>query len=54
MEDPPGRRILHRLLQECFQVTENAPLLMELGWALTVVPDCMVIGSRPGVLLVRG
>jgi hypothetical protein len=25
---------------------------MELGWAFTVEPDCMVIGSMPGVLLV--
>ena len=25
---------------------------MELGWAFTVEPDCMVIGSRCGVLLV--
>jgi hypothetical protein len=28
-------------------------LLIELGWAFTVEPDCMVIGSMCGVLLVR-
>lgn len=33
-------------------MTENAPLLMLDGCALTVDPDCMVIGSIPGVLLV--
>ena len=33
-------------------MTENAPLLMLDGCALTVDPDCIVIGSMPGVLLV--
>jgi hypothetical protein len=35
-------------------VTLKEPLLMELGWAFTVEPDCIVIGSMPGVLLVSG
>jgi hypothetical protein len=33
-------------------VTEKLPELMELGFAFTVDPDCIVIGSMPGVLLV--
>jgi hypothetical protein len=37
---------------ECFQATEKAPELMELGWAFTVEPDFIVIGSRFFVLLV--
>src|ERR1700756_1974203 len=39
--------------QACFQVTENDPLLMLDGWALTVEPDCIVMASIPRVLLVR-
>ena len=52
VEDPPRRRVLRWPSYECFQVTEKAPLLMELGWALTVEPDFIVIGSMCGVLLV--
>lgn len=33
-------------------MTEKAPLLIELGLAFTVEPDCMVIGSMFLVLLV--
>jgi hypothetical protein len=38
--------------QECCQVSEKAPELMLLGLAFTVDPDCIVIGSMFGVLLV--
>jgi hypothetical protein len=52
VEGPPRKRALHGRFYECFQATEKAPLLIELGCALTVEPDCMVIGSMCGVLLV--
>jgi hypothetical protein len=50
VEDPPRGRVLRWPSYECFQATEKAPLLMELGWAFTVEPDCIVIGSMCGVL----
>src|SRR5262249_8787818 len=41
-----------RVGHECFQATEKVPELMAPGWAFTVEPDCMVIGSMCGVLLI--
>ena len=51
-EDPPAGGSSVGPFYECFQATEKAPLLIEPGWAFTVEPDCIVIGSMCGVLLV--